>query len=329
MKNKDEMRPYKKKGHANFLKPPANFLGSVVKLRSWFALPREEQKAERTRFTKMNEDEKKRYNAAIPGGECQCTECAAKRNNRKSRSDKNKTRGPRARTTSNQDACSNNNNRGGPQAGDSDYFSSLAHTSSHRVSIQESVDGKAAWARRKASAPAGSVSQQGDIVAQEHRIAAMKAVAKAITSSTTEPVGTNKDSGLQEFDQSIPRNRYLLLHYKEVKDTGAVGGKRAQLVSSRLETPEMWYVSSSPKDAVFILDKINSNDGFSKKKIFGSGQAIHNKIGTIEQEWKDSRSRVVLKPSQSDTARSVSHVNAPAYEVNNNGSTARGRRRSA
>ena len=138
----------------------------------------------------------------------------------------------------------------------------------------------------------------------------------------------NEVTGLQEFDQTIARNRYLLLHYKEVKDTDAVGGKRAQSVSSRIETPEMWYLSSSPKDAVFILDKINSNDGFVKKKIFGSGQEIQDKIEKVEQAWKHSRARVVPKPSQSDTVRSVSHANAPAYEVNKDGATARTRRRS-
>lgn len=325
MSNKEEMAKYDRESRT--LMPPKNYWTSRDKFKSWFALPKEGQKTERKLYTKLSKQRKLEIMASIPdGGKCECTACGGKKTKkpRKGRSDKGKKRNTRSSRGGRRRATTESDTNEEPVA-----YEGMAHDDETRERVGDSIRSKKKWTKRKANEPARTIAQQSDAKAVRSVFDAFKALGRAITLGTTK-ASKPTDGRLQVFDQSIPRNRFLLLYHKEMRDTKPQGGSWKES-ERKLTPPEMYYVSSSEEDANHILKLVQTkgrNGEFSKTKIYGSGKTIQDEIKKLEMEWESDRARKAPDPAVGDTAAEVPDDQAPEYVPGNGVAAASPRRHS-
>jgi hypothetical protein len=136
------------------LQPPPNFLSSMEKLQSFFAMTKQEQWEEKRKFKNRSTAEKDSLTRAIPGVACAC--CRP----RKARADKGKQRGPKKRR-------SKRNNGGATSGVEEAEYVSLAHTPSRSKAMVAKNKNKGKYKQQKAMEYARRVGEQGGKITTE------------------------------------------------------------------------------------------------------------------------------------------------------------------
>jgi hypothetical protein len=275
------------------MQPPPTFRTELPLLFEWRLKTQEEQRVAKAQFTSKAAPEKARLKRMIPGSDCACCR-------RKTRNDRGQRRGGGRTARVAGEAVAPPVPNTNPQQPDTTAgipYTSLGSSEAERNNILPPK-------RRCYKRPSSRRLEHARTVQGQNGMQAFKAVstanrsfARALTACTVKPKFDGRSSKFVYLHPSTaPRHFGLQVWVNQVSETRMSGGVLApgQL---RKEKTEITYISTSPEDAQQVLDIITNDvianrEKYEKRKYFGTGSLLFNRLAAAEAEIKNHRAKL-------------------------------------
>jgi hypothetical protein len=300
------------------MQPTPPFQMDVFLLSEWRCMTQEEQRAAKAEFTSKGAAEKKRLKLLVPGADCLCCK-------RKARTDRGQARGQNPR----QRRSARVAGKAGPPAPPNppavpppiqtvEAYIGLGSSEAERNNMLPAEKGYYKRTSIRKLQHARSVQGQGGVQALKAIHSANKAFARALTISTVAPkldVATN--TLVYANPARAPRVLALQVFINQVEETPMSGGtlSGSQL---RREKAQITYISSSKEDAerifeILAVDSRINGEKYDKKKFFGTGARLIQKLKAGEAERGRRRSRPSAANLQ-ESSNEIPHSIAPTSQ---------------
>jgi hypothetical protein len=267
------------------LLPPDNWCETIGKFKEWIGMTKEEQHNERTNFSKLTKQVRKKFKQEVPGEAvkgCLCQGCLGRR---KARADKNKHR-KRGKSASRKKKVNDE-----PIA---EYVSLSLGVDDRKKQIKESEPRDANEKRRRLGRSKFSAGDNPKTPSQSFDHKSQLALENTITCFQKFLIASTLQN---EQNADVPRVRAALIIESEVADSNPNGGPRKP-DEVRRDKPLLYRMSSNKTDFVHCLsiftDTIRKwKDGREVIDLLGADQESMDGIQKLIKKRSEIRSRKI------------------------------------